>query len=181
MDPKPPVEAVIDPEISPESGYSEGTFEYPTWESAFTSGQLRLAAILVLLMAGSVLGIAAWLNPDSRGYGTHEQLPFQGPCGFLLTTGYPCPTCGMTTAFSYTMHGNWLAAIKAQPGGWVLAIGSGLAVLMSIWVLITGQLPGWFVRWVTPFRFFVAMLVIVLGSWGLVLVIGTFTGAWPTR
>jgi len=153
----------------------------PPLSSVFTPLQLRMTAVLVILLCGGLLGIAAWLTPNPHGYGTHEDLPWQGPCGFMLSTGYPCPTCGMTTAFSYTMHGDWWSAIKAQPGGWVLAIGCGLAGLMSIWVLITGRLPMWFVLWVTPFRFFVAMLTIILGSWALVLVVGTATGKWPIR
>lgn len=174
-----PTEAIGEP-VEAQPAQSTGEI-LPPLGSVFTPFQLRLAAIVVILLCGGLLGIATWLSPDGRGYGTHEQLPWQGPCGFLLSTGYPCPTCGMTTAFAYTMDGDWWSAIKTQPGGWALAVGCGLAVLMSLWVLVTGRLPIWFILWVTPFRFFVTMLTLILGSWALILVIGTANGTWPNR
>ena len=69
----------------------------------------------------SVLGVAAWLHADPRGVSTHEQLGLPG-CTFLQTTGMPCFTCGMTTAFTHAAHGHLLAALYTQPGGAVLAV-----------------------------------------------------------
>lgn len=169
------------PNTEPGSEPAHHTAILPPDGSVFTPTQLRLTALVVLTGCGTLLGIAAWLSPDGRGYGTHEQLPFQGPCGFLLSTGYPCPTCGMTTAFAHTMEGNWISAIQTQPGGWALAVGCGLAIFMSLWILKTGRLPIWFILWVTPFRFFVTMLTLLLGSWAVILIIGTANGTWPNR
>lgn len=59
------------------------------------------------------------LEPSQSGFGTHRQLGFPA-CGFLTVTGYPCPSCGVTTAFAYGIQGNWLDALKAQPFGLVL-------------------------------------------------------------
>src|SRR5512136_652854 len=79
-----------------------------------TGGRLAWAGVAVSCAA--VLVLARLLHPDPRGFGTHEQMGMP-PCSSVLLTGLPCPTCGMTTAFSWVMHGHlWLAA-KAQPAG----------------------------------------------------------------
>src|SRR5689334_8979719 len=67
----------------------------------------RLYAAGVLLATSAILITAARLHPDAHQYGTHEQLGLP-PCGFLVMTGLPCPTCGMTTAFAYATHGRLL-------------------------------------------------------------------------
>ena len=46
----------------------------------------RIWAVVVMLVCLSVLGVAAWLKPDPRGFGTHQQLGL-GKCGMLVTTG----------------------------------------------------------------------------------------------
>jgi len=67
----------------------------------------------------AVLVVAASLEPDARGYGTHAQLGLP-PCGFMLLTGAPCPGCGLTTAFSHAIRGNWMLAAEANPLGLLL-------------------------------------------------------------
>jgi hypothetical protein len=67
-----------------------------------------------------LLGVARWLEPDSRGFGTHRQLGLP-PCAFLATTGYPCPSCGMTTAFAWFARGRPDRAWRANPAGSLLA------------------------------------------------------------
>jgi hypothetical protein len=67
----------------------------------------------------AVLLVAAMLEPDARGYGTHAQLGLP-PCGFLLFTGAPCPGCGLTTAFAHAIRGNFALALDANPFGLLL-------------------------------------------------------------
>jgi hypothetical protein len=67
----------------------------------------------------AVLAVAASLEPDARGYGTHAQLGLP-PCGFMLLTGAPCPGCGLTTAFSHAIRGHWMLAAEANPLGLLL-------------------------------------------------------------
>jgi hypothetical protein len=76
-----------------------------------------------------VLILAAWIDPDRRGMGTHEQIGMQ-PCGFLQATGLPCGSCGMTTSFAHAVRGNVIAASYVQPLGCLLAI----ATSMTFWI-----------------------------------------------
>lgn len=38
------------------------------------------------------------------------------PCPFHRLTGLKCPACGITTAILALLHGNWRAAVAANPG-----------------------------------------------------------------
>lgn len=92
-------------------------------------GRLLLAAIG---LAGGVLLATAWrLSPDARGYGTHEQLGLAA-CGFTRLTGWPCPTCGMTTAWAHVLDGQLRAALVANAGGVMLCL---VAVAATPWAI----------------------------------------------
>jgi hypothetical protein len=39
------------------------------------------------------------------------------PCPLRTLTGVPCPLCGMTTSVEATVHGDLLAALRANPAG----------------------------------------------------------------
>lgn len=88
----------------------------------------------LLLGAGIVVvfGIAVWLKPDPRGFGTHQQLGLP-PCTFRSLTGTNCPHCGLTTSFSWFVRGQLFKSMKANPAGVILA-GAGLIVL--IWTIV---------------------------------------------
>lgn len=91
----------------------------------------RFAAALILVPSGALLGIAAWLPPDPHGLGTHRGLGL-GPCTILELTGWPCPTCGMTTTFALAMHAHPVQAILNQPFGFLLFSLTFLAALGSL-------------------------------------------------
>lgn len=86
----------------------------------------------------STLLIAALLDPDSRGYGTHTQLGLP-PCGFRALVGAPCPGCGLTTAFAHAIRGDFGLAAGANPFGLLLFI---IAVALVPIGLVAG-LRGW--------------------------------------
>ena len=145
--------------------------------------RLRLGAAWVALACGAVLGVAIHLHPDPRGLGTHRQLGL-GPCGFILTTGLPCPTCGMTTAFSHTVRGRLIAAFLAQPAGMLLALATIVTFATSLWVLVVGRMPRWPLRlamWLSPYRLLLILLVVLLAAWGFKLAWGLATGELPIR
>jgi hypothetical protein len=128
------------------------------------SNVTRLTALAVLVGTAGILGFAWHVNPDPKGVGTHRQLGL-GPCGFLLTTGLPCPTCGMTTSFAYTVRGDLVDAFWAQPAGTLLALCTAGLGLVAVIVLATGRRLE--LNWyrVNPMHVLVTCIVIFLGSW----------------
>ena len=90
----------------------------------------------------SLLVIAATLKPDPRGHGTHEQLGLP-PCSFAKVLNARCPSCGMTTAWSYMMRGQVFDSFRANVGGALLVI---MAIFIGPWLLISGLLGKWIVN-----------------------------------
>lgn len=140
----------------------------------------RLLATVLLAGGGAVLGLSVYLEPDPRGYGTAEQLG-TGPCGMLVMTGLPCPTCGMTTAFAHTVRGQWLRAFRVQPAGFVLALGTLGVVGVSAWALVRGRWPRLGLWFITPHRLFLWLLIVLLGSWLFKICVGLMDGTLPYR
>lgn len=73
----------------------------------------RVAWALLGASSWAVISTALWLRPDSRGYGTHQQLGL-APCAFTAATGVPCPGCGLTTSFANLAHGHVFTAFSAH-------------------------------------------------------------------
>ncbi len=92
------------------------------------------------IVSGSILllAVAAAIEPDARGYGTHTQLGLP-PCGFLSLTGSPCPGCGLTTAFAHGIRGQWSMAASANPLGLALF----LVVCACVPLGAAAALRGW--------------------------------------
>ena len=103
----------------------DGTSERLGWATR------ALLAAFALGLA-SMLVVARGLEPDPRGFGTHTQLGLW-PCAFKLTTGRPCPTCGMTTSFAWFARGELVRAWRANPAGSLLAL---VSLAMIPWLLL---------------------------------------------
>ncbi|MEO6811006.1 MAG: DUF2752 domain-containing protein [Isosphaeraceae bacterium] len=108
-----------------------------------TSGQrlsrsARWALATLALALSALLATAAGLKPDPRGFGTHEQLGLP-QCAFQAVTGVPCPSCGMTTAFAWSVRGRPDRAWRANPAGSLLAPLCGLLVLWLLAVVALGR------------------------------------------
>lgn len=146
--------------------------------AASRPGKARLAAAAVFLGCSVLITLAAWLTPDESGLGSHRQLGFP-PCSMITLVGYPCPTCGMTTAFAHSLRGELLSAFHAQPAGLALALATVLAASIALSVLVTGKV--WAVNWyrVSPTRVALAAVLLVLGAWGYKLAVGVITGTLP--
>ena len=108
----------------------------PQTRRALTRTQRLLT---VLLGAGIVVvfGIAVWLEPDPRGFGTHQQLGMP-PCTFRTLIGVNCPHCGLTTSFSWFVRGKFHNSMKANPAGLMLASAGIVILIWSIVVSIRG-------------------------------------------
>jgi len=76
----------------------------------------------------------------------------------------------MTTAFAHTVRGQWLRAFLAQPAGFVLALATILTAGGCVYVLATGRWPMRWAMWLTPYRLFFGLLVVLLAGWTFKLV-----------
>ena len=124
----------------------------------------RWPAAVLFVLSLTWLGVAAWLAPDLRGHGTHEQLGLP-PCGFMLTTRLPCATCGMTTAFALAAHGHLIDAFLVQPAGALLALVVAITVWISGYALVAGTSLDGLGRWLMRPRPIMAFAGILLTAW----------------
>jgi len=90
--------------------------------------------MLLCLCALALVGVAvlgSWVDPDPRGFGTHEQLGL-APCRTMDVIGIPCPGCGVTTSVSLLWHGELWASFSNQPFGFLLGLLVPLAALGAV-------------------------------------------------
>jgi hypothetical protein len=73
----------------------------------------RVGMAAAALAVWSILAMAASLEPEATGLGTHRQLGLDA-CTFYEQTGYPCPGCGVTTALAAMMRGRVADALAAS-------------------------------------------------------------------
>jgi len=128
-------------------------------------GSSRLVLALAALVGLTLLGTARNLEPDSRGFGTHEQLGLT-PCYFQQTTGMVCPMCGCTTAWTHLLRGDTGQAAVANLGGMLLCVavvmGSPWMLLVAIW----GRWPLAPPTWRAVLVIASAWLAVVVLDWG---------------
>src|SRR5687768_5235486 len=93
---------------------------------------LSLASMLALVV------LRVLTTPDPRGHGTHEQLGLL-PCWMIHATGIPCPGCGVTTAISLLVHGDWRAALATQPFGVLVVLLCALLFARVVSWTLRGQ------------------------------------------
>lgn len=95
----------------------------------------RIAPLLVMSGAATMLGVARWLTPSPTGVGTHEQLGLPA-CMFLKLTGIPCPSCGLTTSVAHAVRFEFAAAFAAQPFGLLVAAIAALLIPTTLWMFV---------------------------------------------
>ena len=137
----------------------------------------RLRGVAVLAGCAAVLAVASGLSPTKWGYGTHRQLGLPA-CSMLVETGWPCPTCGLTTSVSALANGRVGLAVRANVFGLVIFVAlitgvvSGAVEAVLGWdVLGKAARPG--VWW-----FLIAAVGVCLG-WVVNLIVGWWTGQLP--
>ncbi|MGQ9649985.1 MAG: DUF2752 domain-containing protein [Phycisphaerae bacterium] len=140
----------------------------------------RLYAGGVFLGVSFIVGIALWLVPAKDHVGTHRQLGLL-PCGFLTMTGYPCPTCGMTTAFAHAVRGQVVDSIRSQPAGFVLALVTIIIGGCAAGAMTVGRYPviNWYRVNPTSFVWYVAVGLVV--AWAVKIALGLLDGSLPAR
>lgn len=100
-------------------------------------GRLLLGVWVVFLISGFAL--AASLEPDPRGYGTHQGLGLP-PCSFQVLFGVSCPSCGSTTCFSHFVRGEWPSAVRANVSAFLLALVCAAMVPWGLYGVVRGRL-----------------------------------------
>ena len=138
-------------------------FTPPVERQTLTAGG-RIAALIIALAALTPLVIGLTLQPSREGVGTHLQMGFQR-CEFLRTTGLPCPSCGMTTSFSWFVRGNWLASLYVQPGGFAVALACGAIFWAGLYAAVTASPLHRLIRQVP-------------GIYSVPIILGFFIAAW---
>jgi hypothetical protein len=123
---------------------------------------LLLGLSFAALAGVAVLGL--WMNPDPRGFGTHEQLGL-APCRSMEWLGFPCPGCGVTTSVSLFWHGELWASFVNQPFGCLFAGVLPLLALGAIVAHFRGR--DLYLRLLAARlgRFFIALGSLMLAAW----------------
>lgn len=130
----------------------------------------RLKAVLVSFTAIALLGVAMYLQPATEGVGTHQQLGLP-QCGWILAANIPCPTCGMTTAWSHTVRGELPSAFLAQPMGMLLAISTLFVAIGACISAVTGYSFNALLYRFAPSKVIIVIAVLALASWGLKILV----------
>jgi hypothetical protein len=139
------------------------------------SSEYALGAISrVLLICWSLFlcagfALAASLQPNSQGFGTHQSLGFP-PCTFRILLDIPCPSCGMTTSFAHFMRAEIPQAARANVAGLLLAITCLIQIPWCCYSAVRGRL--WKVD--DPVRFTLIIVgglsAVALINWGRQLI-----------
>lgn len=124
----------------------------------------RAGGTIVACLALAVLSLAAWLKPAAAGHGTHTQIGLP-PCSWVVWFDKPCPTCGMTTAFTHAGEGQWLASFVTQPAGMVLSVLTATAFWLGAHTALTGSRIGAMTVWLTRPRVLAVLFGGLLAAW----------------
>ncbi len=115
-----------------------------------------------LLWLGTT-AVALYVTPNAAGHGTHQNLGFP-PCPSVLATGRPCPGCGLTTSFAWTVRGSFANAFHAHALGTVLYALFTTAALLALWGFSTRRSVELNRSWD---RGILVLLVVFLGYGGI--------------
>ena len=138
----------------------------------------RLVTLALGIGVASLWIGALQLKPNESGLSTHTQLGL-APCGMLTSTGFPCPTCGITTSLARAARGDLLGSARAHAGGALFALGACGLLLHAALVGILGiPMPSLAER-ASPGGWAIACVAAILCGWGVKLAVGWFSGTFP--
>lgn len=127
----------------------------------------RVIGVVVLLVALTPLLCVQTLRPTDSGpqaLGTHTQAGLP-PCSFEQSTSLPCPTCGVTTAFTHAAQGRPDDALATQPLGFTLALFLGMAAVWGGWAAWTAMPIDGMVSSIFSRRFAMVLIAVMLLGW----------------
>ena len=152
----------------------------PRHEPAVVAKPGRFFALVISLVCLAIMLTAARVTPSPSGLGTHTQLGLE-QCQFLLRTGLPCPSCGMTTSYAWFARGNFLASLYVQPMGFLLAVLTVLVFWTGLYVAATGRAVYQLLMSRGPSRYYVPGLfawAIIAWGWKIFIHLHGIDG-WP--
>lgn len=132
-------------------------------------GRWLLAACGLALAV--ILALAVTLEPDPRGYGTHERLGFPA-CTFRTIWNVPCPSCGMTTSFALVVRGRLPEAARANAAGSLFALICAAGVPWLMTAAAVGRYPGVRRPQVALAWLLAALGLVALANWAFRLTLG---------
>ena len=91
--------------------------------------------VFVPIVVSGLIGAGSYLEPSPAGHGTHLQLGLP-PCFFLELTGYPCPSCGLTTSFAHAVRFQFAEALATQPFGLIFFLLVVLSIPLSVYFAV---------------------------------------------
>ena len=135
----------------------------------------RCVRASLVMIAGALIGVFAVafaLDPYQDGKvwlaETHRQLGLP-PCTFKQLTGYPCPSCGMTSSFALAVRGDLWNSVRANFVGTMLALGCLAFIPWAAASALKGRLLGVRNTENVVVGGVVGFLVLMFGRWGIVL------------
>lgn len=125
----------------------------------------RLFAIAIAGACLTVLTLAATLQPNHSGVGSHRAMGLQN-CQLLDRSGIPCPSCGMTTSFTWFVRGNLAASAYVQPMGMLIALSAAACVWVGAYVAITGRPVHRLLLQLNARAWLIGILAVAIAAWG---------------
>lgn len=125
----------------------------------------RLIGLALAIVCAFPLVVGALITPSPSGMGTHRALGLP-PCGFLMVTGRPCMTCGMTTSVALASRGRLLDSARVQPAGALVALVLASGLCAGLHAMATGCTLRPLLDAATHRRTLIAAAVILIVSWG---------------
>lgn len=124
----------------------------------------RLIYVSIAMGSSCAILMGRYLTPSASGVGTHQQLGLPA-CPTLHLTGYPCPSCGLTTSFALAAQLEFIEAFQVQPFGLVAFFLASACIPISA-ILISRRISVndlIFARGSNRIMYF--LLALYIGSW----------------
>ncbi len=125
----------------------------------------RLPAIAIAVASGVILGLAWWLEPATKGIGTHQRLGLPA-CAWPDRFGIPCPTCGYTTSFALAAKGRFAESFVNQPMAMITALAVGCIFVAALWSATTGRSISPIAARFCGGKFWLLVALLAALSWG---------------
>jgi hypothetical protein len=131
-----------------------------------TSGQRKVGLVLFLVIALGLAGVGA-LEVMQYDVGR-----FFTPCGFKLSHGLPCPTCGYTRALRAFATGHVVSAFMIQPAACMIGLALVVSAAAGFYVAVSGHYPHWLRKGLaecTLKHVFLGLVLVVFVGWAVLL------------